>query len=189
MEQIQIKAEVDRQDVNTCRFTVDREIEKGKSSFLTQDEAKKNQLADKLFKLGTINKVELDNNIVTIRKHGEEDWRVVGKRVGALIRSYLQPPAEGKLPTDEVKQKVQEVLDIQVNPGVASHGGFVQLINIEDDIVYLKMGGGCQGCGAADMTLKMGIERMIRDAVPQIVQVLDVTDHASGSNPYYSPSK
>ncbi|MGH9826173.1 MAG: NifU family protein, partial [Blastocatellia bacterium] len=59
----------------------------------------------------------------------------------------------------------------------------------ENNNVYLKLGGGCQGCGAADITLKMGIERMIREEIPQVYQVLDVTDHASGQNPYYTPEK
>jgi Fe/S biogenesis protein NfuA len=86
---------------------------------------------------------------------------------------------------DPVAQKVQDVLDRQVNPGVAGHGGNVTLERVEDGVAYISLGGGCQGCGAADITLRQGIERMICDQVDEIERVADVTDHASGTNPYY----
>ena len=76
-----------------------------------------------------------------------------------------------------------------INPGVASHGGFVELLDVQDDSIFIRMGGGCQGCGAADMTLKQGVERLIRENIPQVREVLDQTDHASGRNPYYTASK
>ena len=84
---------------------------------------------------------------------------------------------------------VQEVIDTQINPGVAMHGGHVTLLDVKDDVVYIALGGGCQGCGMADVTLKQGIEVMIRRAVPEIRQIIDTTDHAGGTNPYYQPSK
>lgn len=89
---------------------------------------------------------------------------------------------------DPVAQKVQDVLDQQVNPGIAGHGGSASLVRVEGDAAIVQLHGGCQGCGAADLTLKQGIERMIRDAVPEIAAVRDATDHAAGENPYYAPS-
>ncbi len=89
----------------------------------------------------------------------------------------------------EIKEKVRQLLDTSINPAVAAHGGMVSLIDVKDNIVYIQMGGGCQGCGAADITLKAGIERMIREEIPEVVEVLDATDHAAGKNPYYTPSK
>ena len=89
----------------------------------------------------------------------------------------------------EMKEKVQQLLDESINPAVAGHGGFVQLIDVKDNTVYIQMGGGCQGCGMADVTLKAGIERMIKDEIPEVAEVLDTTDHASGGNPYYTPGK
>ncbi|HEX7005207.1 MAG TPA: NifU family protein [Trueperaceae bacterium] len=86
---------------------------------------------------------------------------------------------------DPVAQKVQDVLDRQINPGVASHGGTVSLERVEEGVAYISLGGGCQGCGAADITLRQGIERMILEQVPEVTRVADVTDHASGTNPYY----
>jgi Fe/S biogenesis protein NfuA len=89
----------------------------------------------------------------------------------------------------ELMTKVQELIDSTINPAVAGHGGFVQLVDVKDNKVYLTMGGGCQGCGAADVTLKAGIERLIKEELPEIEEVLDSTDHASGTNPYYTPDK
>jgi Fe-S cluster biogenesis protein NfuA len=88
-----------------------------------------------------------------------------------------------------VRDKVQDLIDSSINPAVAGHGGYIELIDVKESTVYLRMSGGCQGCGAADVTLKAGIERMIFEEVPEITEVLDVTDHASGQNPYYAPSK
>ena len=191
--QIQIKAEVDRNDIHDCLFTVDRPVHDGKAEFYTAEEANDNDLADKLLKIPGMMKVELDGNLVIVTQGGSEDWRQLGKRVGAAIRSFLNPMpevAEGdRLPSDLMRTKVQQVLDEMINPGVAAHGGFVELLDVQDDNVFIRMGGGCQGCGAADVTLKMGIERLIREQVPQVREILDTTDHGSGQNPYYAPSK
>ena len=86
-------------------------------------------------------------------------------------------------------QKIQELIDDQINPGVAAHGGHISLLDVTDDTVYIDMGGGCQGCGMADVTLKHGVEAMIQGVFPEIKQIIDTTDHASGANPYYQPGK
>jgi Fe/S biogenesis protein NfuA len=91
--------------------------------------------------------------------------------------------------TDPKAMAVQKVLDTQINPGVASHGGYVMLLDVKDDTAYIALGGGCQGCGMVDVTLKQGIEVMIREAVPEIHHIIDTTDHASGTNPFYQPAK
>jgi Fe/S biogenesis protein NfuA len=90
---------------------------------------------------------------------------------------------------DPLAQRVQEVLDTQVNPGVASHGGVVNLLEVKDKIAYIQLGGGCQGCAQVDVTLKQGIEVAIQRQVPEIVAVRDTTDHAAGTNPYFESSK
>ena len=82
---------------------------------------------------------------------------------------------------------VQRVLDEQINPQIAAHGGFVTLLEVKDETAYITMGGGCQGCGMADYTLKQGVEQAIVEAVPTVQRVLDTTDHAAGTNPYYAP--
>ena len=81
--------------------------------------------------------------------------------------------------------RVQHVLDEKINPAVSGHGGRVSLIDLKEKTVYLQLEGGCQGCGMADVTLKQGIEVMIKESVPEIEEIYDVTDHANGKNPYY----
>jgi Fe/S biogenesis protein NfuA len=91
--------------------------------------------------------------------------------------------------TDPLALRVQELIDERINPGVGAHGGHVELLDIKDNTVYVRLGGGCQGCGMVDVTLRHGIEALIREEIPEIQQVVDTTDHASGHNPYYQPAK
>ena len=91
--------------------------------------------------------------------------------------------------TDPVAMAVQKVFDEEINPAVATHGGWVALLDVRDDVAYVQLGGGCQGCGMVDVTLRQGIEVRLREVVPQLRGVVDTTDHAGGANPYYRPSK
>ena len=81
------------------------------------------------------------------------------------------------------------VLDEQVNPSIASHGGRADLVALDEEskTAYIKLSGGCQGCAMSRLTLTQGIETTLREAIPELAHVLDVTDHASGVNPFYSP--
>ena len=99
------------------------------------------------------------------------------------------PNAGVRLPTGPIAEAMQRVLEEKINPSVASHGGHVSLVAIEDETAYLKFGGGCQGCGMVNVTLKQGVEKVVFDEVPAIKKIMDVTDHASGTNPYYEPAK
>jgi Fe/S biogenesis protein NfuA len=100
------------------------------------------------------------------------------------------PPPRSELDlSNPVVATVQAVIDQQINPGIASHGGRASLLEVKDDVVYVELGGGCQGCSMASVTLKQGVERLIKQAVPQIREVIDTTDHAGGTNPYYAASK
>ena len=85
-----------------------------------------------------------------------------------------------------VEERVDQLLREHINPSIASHGGIARLVSIDGDAAYLELGGGCQGCGLAAMTLRQGIEKAILENVPEITEVVDTTDHASGSNPFYS---
>ncbi len=90
---------------------------------------------------------------------------------------------------DEREFKIQELFDDQINPAIASHGGWVSLKGVEGNTAFVQLGGGCQGCGMADVTLKQGIEASILQEVEGIEKVADQTDHDGGTNPYYKPSK
>lgn len=90
---------------------------------------------------------------------------------------------------DPLAARVQIVLDRQINPGIASHGGHISLLDVREGTAYIEMGGGCQGCAQVDVTLRQGVEVAIRAAVPEIVAIVDRTDHQAGTNPYYQPTK
>lgn len=87
------------------------------------------------------------------------------------------------------REIMEKLLEEEINPMVAGHGGFITLIDIKDNRVYLEFGGGCKGCGMIDVTLKQGVEVMVKENLPSILEILDVTDHANGTNPYYQPGK
>jgi Fe/S biogenesis protein NfuA len=114
---------------------------------------------------------------------------------GMVIQNPNNPsPAVGaaRPPADlsgDAAQRVIQVLDEQINPAIAAHGGRAELVAVEDGVAYLRLGGGCQGCGLATVTLSQGIEVAILDAAPEVTQVVDVTDHASGTNPYFESAK
>jgi Fe/S biogenesis protein NfuA len=91
--------------------------------------------------------------------------------------------------TGPLVDQVQQVLNEQVNPAIAAHGGGAELVSVDGTIAYLRLYGGCQGCGLAQVTLKQGIERTLLEAIPELTQVVDVTDHASGENPYLESQK
>jgi Fe/S biogenesis protein NfuA len=104
-------------------------------------------------------------------------------------RSGLEFTNPNPLWLGQTELQIQSILDTQINPAIAAHGGYINLLAVEGNTAYIEMGGGCQGCGMADVTLKQGVEASIVGVVPGIERVIDRTDHASGDNPYYKPSK
>ncbi len=115
---------------------------------------------------------------------------------GLVIVNPNTPPAPARaldLPeldlADPFAARVVAVLDEQVNPSIASHGGRAELVAVADASVYLRLSGGCQGCGMAKATLSEGIEVLLREAIPEIAEVVDVTDHDDGVNPYYATAE
>jgi Fe/S biogenesis protein NfuA len=108
---------------------------------------------------------------------------------GLVIRNPNTPDPLAGLDLDlegELPEKVQAVLDKAINPALASHGGFAALVGVEDTRVFVTMGGGCQGCAASAMTLRDGIRTMLLESLPEITDVVDVTDHDAGENPFYT---
>ena len=87
--------------------------------------------------------------------------------------------------TGSIEEKVRTLLDYQINPSLAGHGGFAELIKVDDTEVYLRMGGGCQGCSMSAATMRQGIETTIGQLIPEVTKVIDTTDHEHGENPYY----
>jgi Fe-S cluster biogenesis protein NfuA len=179
-----------------CKFLVDRPLLKDESAFFANpDDARLSPLASEILSLGGVESVLVADNTVTVNSAHPVDWPALG--IGNVIRKHIRSGESivardyfDQLPSEkDLKWAIGDLLEREINPAVASHGGYVELIDVRRNNVYIRLGGGCQGCGAADVTLKQGIEKAIRDLVPRVGEILDTTDHAAGRNPYYSPAK
>ena len=120
------------------------------------------------------------------------DWSDDGDG-GLVILNPNTPPRAAPAPTsdltDPLAQRVLRVLEEQINPSIAAHGGRADLVAVDAGTAYLRLSGGCQGCGMAAVTLSQGIEVALREEIPELVGVADVTDHAMGANPYFESAK
>lgn len=193
--EIRIRAEP--RDNSTCRFVVDRPVFPGGSAYFDPaSDTSRAPLARAILEVPGVQGVLVQNELVTVTAETGGNWMPVGKEVGRRIRSALTGPEDPigaevleSLPApDEIRERVEQVLRDEINPAVAAHGGHISLVEVERNQVFLRMGGGCQGCGMATATLRQGVERALRRAVPQIGAILDTTDHAAGTNPYYEPA-
>jgi Fe-S cluster biogenesis protein NfuA len=195
MEQpIKIRAEILQHDPASCKFTLDRSVFHGFVRFGTRERAQGSPLAERLFSIPGVSSVLIQGQEITVSHVPPVDWRAVGPAIGTALRAHLQSGepsvSEEALKTapaeDLLRQKIQVILDEQINPSIASHGGTISLLDVRGDKVFIKMGGGCQGCSSASATLRQGVETALREQVPGIGEILDITDHAAGTNPYYS---
>ena len=179
-----------------CKFVVDRPIIKmGDVAYFRKGKEGKSGLPKRLFELDYIKKVgiEGDTIVLTAYEWGDNyiDWPSKGKEIGKVIRDFLAlgvPPIVIEAieeQDDEVFKEVDDLIENLVNPSVGMHGGVVKLIRVMDGKAYVTMGGGCQGCSAASVTLKKGVESMIVAKVDEINEVVDITNHDAGANPYY----
>jgi Fe/S biogenesis protein NfuA len=124
------------------------------------------------------------------------DARSAPHLAGTVV-DYIETPEQSgfkidnpnPLWNDALATAVQRLIDDEINPALASHGGFVHLLDVRDGRAYVELGGGCQGCGMAHVTLKRGIEARIREALPEVKEVVDATDHAGGDHPYFRESE
>ncbi|HBB96275.1 MAG TPA: hypothetical protein DC054_12870 [Blastocatellia bacterium] len=193
-EDIEIKVEIERRNPSLCRFTSTRTLYVGTKTVSSRMEAKGLPLAARLMSLPGVEKIQLIGHLLVVTKNEDREWHDLGNEIESVLTSYLI--SGDALSPDDVqeqmmligrstREKVQYLIDVQINPGVAEHGGSVQVVDVKDDSVYLRLHGGCQGCGAADFTLKQGIETIVKRAVPEIQQIIDLTNHSAGLNPYY----
>lgn len=177
------------------RFRLDRVIFPGDSwNAMSAADAAGSPLLEELFALGGIAQVRVAEDAVTVLKSGDAPWSELARRVGAVLRKHLagggrfEVPARSRPAQSDSRtfeERVREILRTQVNPGVAGHGGNIELVEARGKDIYLRMSGGCQGCSSAQLTLRQGIERALRAQIPELGQVHDVTDHSSGKNPYF----
>jgi len=205
MSSAEIRITAEPVDNHRCKFVVSQPLHAaGVRRFASAAEAKGSPLAEAIFAIpaGGVTEVIVSGNIVTVVKDNPAPWQAVGKGVGAAIRAAAASgapavaakaaPAAGapaSIDDDTLYERVARLFDDQVNPMVARHGGRVELIDVQDAVVMLRMGGGCQGCGMADVTLRQGIEGMLAQHIPEVRGIVDITDHTSGANPYFQASK
>ena len=107
---------------------------------------------------------------------------------GLVIRNPNRPnmlEGEDLELTGSISEKLQQLLDQHINPSLAAHGGYAELVKMEETAAHILMGGGCQGCAMSAATLRQGIEVMIAEAIPEITEIVDVTDHEAGENPFF----
>lgn len=195
-EEIKITGEFTPDPDAVC-FTVDRTVvEEWALDFQSREDSKGSALVDALFDVEGVVSVRIVGSKLTVRKDSPEPWMELAPTVGQVVRGILEsgapPISEAALdvarsaPPQDIERALTDLFEENINPALASHGGFVRLVKVEDRDVHLEMGGGCQGCASSKATLRYGIENAIREVAPQVRNVIDVTDHASGENPYYS---
>jgi Fe-S cluster biogenesis protein NfuA len=194
---IAIRAETSIADPDSCKFTVSNTVHPGGPFFFDNpDAAAGSPLVERLFALAGIAHVLVAGNVVTIGKKENALWDDLRAEIGAVIRSQLltgvraileapQSSSPGNRDDDEIREVVQQLLDKETNPSIASHGGKISIVEVKERKLYIEMSGGCQGCAASQVTLRQGFELMVRRVAPEVIKIIDATDHASGISPFY----
>ena len=187
-------------DTDTCKIVLNRDLSPDKTEFFeTYAEAEGWPMVQRIMRVAGVHSVIVKGSLLIVAKHAGAQWQNLLQPIEEEIRAEHDPAhvsatspvdaianaAAGHGPDDDMRIRVQEILDNEINPSVASHGGYISLLDVQGTRVFLHMGGGCQGCGMASATLKHGVETSLRSQIPEITEILDTTDHAAGANPYY----
>lgn len=186
-----IRAQASAADPEVMGFTLDADLQPGRAARWEGPEEA--PLARALFALEGVKQVEVRGPTVWVGKAHGVDWATLKPAIAAAIRRVLDETAAplgaveaGADPDAALLRAVEDLLERQVNPSVAAHGGRIDVERVDDGAVFLRMSGGCQGCAASAATLREGVERMLRAALPQIGRIVDATDHAAGDAPFYT---
>jgi Fe-S cluster biogenesis protein NfuA len=178
-----------------CKFILSRPVEKpGVTVYTAQQDAADSPVAQAVLGISGIEQVIVSGNVLTVVKSDPDlPWTVlephVRYAVNTAVATQEESPTPGLEPADDdaIYGLVEEIFRTTVNPAVAQHGGKIELIDVQDATVIVRLMGGCHGCGMAAVTLRQGVEAALRRAIPGLKGVRDVTDHGSGANPYYAP--
>ena len=180
-------------DPQRCRFVLDGDVLSRSSVTFKRDSDTENApLAQKLLELSYIAEVNITGQVVTLTGDNVESWPAIGKEIGTVIREQIESgePAVTEVAMDvgnsDLFKQVDDLIKADVNPSIASHGGVITLQSVSDGKAYVTMGGGCQGCSASSVTLKQGVESYIVAKVDGVNEIVDITNHAEGENPYYT---
>jgi NFU1 iron-sulfur cluster scaffold homolog, mitochondrial len=192
-----IRAETSQVDPDMCKFTVSRMVHPGGPFFFyNKDWASGSPLIERLFALPGVSHVLVSETVVTVGKDTSVAWSALKYPIGAVIRTQLltDVPAILEAPRNarawgrndgEIRACVQELLEREVNRSIASHGGKISIVDVRHGNLFIAMSGGCQGCAASSVTLRQGFEVMARRVAPEIVDIVDTTDHTAGKKPFY----
>jgi Fe-S cluster biogenesis protein NfuA len=187
-----ITAEPSPTDPLLCRFTAERPFHDASFLCVSAAAAEGSPLLEKLFAAGGVRQALVEGRSVLVQKDPVEDWASLAPRVGAVLRDALRSGGPlfsgadaGPRRVERLRKAVQAALDREVNPGLSSHGGKAEIASLEGTVLSLRLSGGCQGCSSAKITLGQGIERVLRQRVPELTAIRDVTDHAGGAAPYF----
>ena len=195
---VAIRAETSVADPDACKFTVSRTVHPGEPSFFdTRERAGGSPLPERLFALDGVAHVLVADNVVTVGKRAGTSWNGLRAEIGAAIRAQLltgipaileapRAPSVWGRSDAEVRAVIQELLDGEVNRSIANHGGQISIVDVDDGVLSIAMSGGCQGCAASKVTLRQGFEVMVHRVAPEIVDIVDTTDHAAGTKPFYA---
>ena len=194
---ISIRAETSLTDPDTCKFTVSRSLHPGGPFFFgNKERAAGSPLVEQLFALPGVANVLIAESVVTIGKEPSASWAGLKAAIGTAIRTQLltgvptilemaaYSSTQGRSDA-ELGVVIQELLDKEVNRSIANHGGKISLVDIHEGKLLISMGGGCQGCASSQVTLRQGFEVMVKRVAPEIVEIVDATDHAAGKKPFY----
>lgn len=197
-EEIQIEVDEVRDDSDTCVLRIDRTIARTPEYYSTVEEAAGSPLGRKLLAIGGLEAVLLQDRTVTLLKPVPGGaWAPITRAAVGILREHFSEldrirAAANREMTGEERElffEVQNLLNEEINPMVASHGGYIEVVDVKENDLYVSMGGGCQGCGMAAVTLRQGVEQLIRQHMPAVRNIFDATDHAAGENPYYSAER
>ena len=194
---IAIRAEVLLADPDTCKFTVNQVVHPGGPFFFDRPErAAGSPLPESLFGLAGVAHVLVAEDVITVGKLPDVEWPALKPAIGAKIRAQMltgvpaifenasRPTAWGRSDA-EVRAAIQDLLDSEVNRGIAGHGGRISLVDYKEGKLRVAMSGGCQGCASSQVTLRQGVEVMVRRIAPEVVEIVDTTDHAAGKTAFY----
>lgn len=173
------------EDVNTCIFRLDRPANDGASEvFGSASDAAADPLARRMFAVPGVASVLVKGEMLLVSR-SEGAWPELVEALKGAIAAHFDGAAEDAVDEQQIWDAVWALLDAEINPAVAGHGGSIELVEVKGTSIRLHMGGGCQGCGMAAVTLREGVERRIREVLPQVTEILDATDHEAGQNPYF----
>lgn len=193
--QIRIRVQASPRDPETLRFLLDAPVQTGAGIMRFAGPGSTAPLSAALFAVAGVRWIEVDGPSIHVRKDASTRWDDINAPIAAAIRAVLRQTeaplgdaiisAEGDSDA-RMLEAVRSLLDRQINPSIAGHGGHIDVERVTDATVYLRMSGGCQGCAASQLTLRGGVERKLRAALPNLRDIVDVTDHDAGAKPFYA---